>query len=231
VISGPLAGHLVRAAIVIGVAYVLVRQVRRPAGWFGRRIARTMNVSHARLTQWGLGHICVEPHWRVLDIGCGGGQTVRSIAALATAGHVDGVDYASGSVAVTRQHNADLIASGRVAVQQASVSLLPFPDRSFDLVTAVETHYYWPDLPHDVRETLRVLKPEGRLLIIAEAYRGRPMDWLYRPVMRGLLHSNYLTLDEHRALLTEAGFTDVEVHAHPPRGWMCVIGVRPPLGV
>ena len=230
-ISGTLAVRIVKMAIAIGVGYVLVRQVRKPAGWFGRRVARTMNLSHARLTQWGLGHIRIEPDWRVLDVGCGGGQTIRSIAALATAGHVDGVDYAPASVAVASQHNAELIESGRVAVQHASVSQLPFPDRSFDLVTAVETHYYWPDLLPDLREVLRVLQPEGRLIMIAEAYKGRPMDWLYRPIMRVLLNSNYLTLDEHRALLMKAGFSDVEVHAHPSRGWMCAIGVRPPSGV
>ena len=228
---GPLARRIVTWAIAIGVAYLLVRQVRKPTGWFGRRVARTMNVSHARLTRWGLSHVRIEPQWQILDIGCGGGETIRSLAALATAGHVDGVDYASGSVAVARQHNAELIEAGRVAVRQASVSHLPFPDRSFDLVTAVETHYYWPDLPCDLREALRVLKPEGRVIIVAEAYKGRGMDWLYRPIMRGLLDANYLTLDEHRALLTEAGFTDVQVHAHPSRGWMCAIGVRPPFGV
>jgi ubiquinone/menaquinone biosynthesis C-methylase UbiE len=36
---------------------------------------------------------------------------------------------------------------------------LLFPDRTFDMVTAVEMHDYWPDLPANVREILRVLKP------------------------------------------------------------------------
>ena len=56
------------------------------------------------------------------------------------------------------------------------------------------------------------------------------MDWLYRPIMRVLLNSNYLTLDEHRALLMKAGFSDVEVHAHPSRGWMCAIGRAATIG-
>jgi hypothetical protein len=51
-----------------------------------------------------------------------------------------------------------------------------------------------------------VLKPDGRLLIVAETYRSRRIDWLYRPVMR-LLRATYLSVDEHRALFERAGFS------------------------
>jgi ubiquinone/menaquinone biosynthesis C-methylase UbiE len=186
-----------------------------------------MNLTHAGVTAWGLRHVTIEPHWRVLDVGCGGGQTVRTLAAMASDGHVDGVDYAGASVAMSRDTNHDLIQSGRVDIQEAAVSRLPFRDESFDLVTAAETHYYWPHLLSDLREIRRVLKPGGTLVIIAETYKGRRMDWLFRPVMRILLRATYLSLDEHRALLTDAGFTHVEIDADPLRGWMCAIGARP----
>jgi len=218
--------RLVTVAIGIAAAYALSRQCRRPSGWLGRRLARGMNIGHARLTQWGLQHVRIEPDWRLLDIGCGGGQTVRTLAGLAAAGRVDGVDYSAASVDAARETNSDLIAAGRVAIHHGSVSRLPFDEGTFDLITAVETHYYWPDLANDLREVRRVLKPEGRIVMIAEAYRGRSMDWLYRPVMRGLFRANYLSLDEHRAVLTEAGFLDVEVDAEPSRGWMCVVGTH-----
>jgi hypothetical protein len=71
------------------------------------------------------------------------------------------------------------------------------------------------------------LKPGGRIVIVAETYKGRRMDWLYRPVMRLLLKATYLSLEEHRAVLTEAGFTNVEIHAESVRGWMCAVGTRP----
>ena len=122
--------------------------------------------------------------------------------------------------------NGDLIASGRVTVRQGSVSRLPFPDSSFDLITAVETHYYWPNLPSDLREVRRVLKPQGRFVIIAETFKGRRMDWLYRPVMRLLLRATYLSVEEHRAALTEAGFSEVAVHTDAASRWLCAIGVR-----
>ena len=219
--------RFVMTALGLGAAFLLFRQCRRPTGWFGRRLASAMNLGHAALTVWGLGYVRIEPEWHVLDVGCGGGQTIRTIAAAATAGHVDGVDYSAASVAVAQRKNADLIASGRVAVQQASVSRMPFADGAFDLITAVETHYYWPNLPKDLREARRLLKPHGRLVIIAETYKGRRTDWLYRPVMRLLLRATYLSVDEHRAALTEAGFAGVEVHTERSRGWICVVGMRP----
>jgi ubiquinone/menaquinone biosynthesis C-methylase UbiE len=212
-----------------GAVYALSRQCRKPSGWLGRRVARTMNLGHAKVTGWGLGHVPIEAHWRILDVGCGGGQTMRTMAAGAAEGHVDGVDYSSASVAIARETNAEMIRAGRADVQQASVSRLPFPDQSFDLVTAVETHYYWPDFPNDLREVRRVLKPGGRLLIIAETYKGRRMDWLYRPVMRFLLRAMYLSLEEHRMALETAGFDDVTVDEERSHGWMCALGVRPPV--
>ena len=114
-------------------------------------------------------------------------------------------------------------AAGRAGVQQGSVSALPFPTGTFDLVTAVETHYYWPDLPSDLLEVRRVLKPGGRLLLIAEAYRGSRADWLFAPAMRAL-GAKYLTAAEHRRLLEGAGYADVEVHEQRSKGWLCAVG-------
>jgi SAM-dependent methyltransferase len=226
--------ELVRRLGTVGLgavaAYALSRQCRKPSGWLGRRVARTMNLSHAPLTGWGLGHVRIEPGWRILDVGCGGGRTMQTMAEQVPDGHVDGVDYSLASAAMARQTNADLIRAGRASVQEASVSRLPFPDESFDLVTAVETHYYWPDFPNDLREVRRVLKPGGRLLIIAETYRGHWMDWMYLPVMRLLLGALYLSLDEHRTALTTAGFDGVTVDRERLRGWMCAQGTRPAVG-
>jgi ubiquinone/menaquinone biosynthesis C-methylase UbiE len=51
---------------------------------------------------------------------------------------------------------------GRIEVRPASVSQLPFQDGMFDLVTEVETHFWWPDLAADVHEVFRVVKPGGK---------------------------------------------------------------------
>src|SRR5262245_50084994 len=185
-----------------------------------------MNQSHSALTDWGLTHVRIESAFAILDVGCGGGRTVQKLAGAANRGRVVGVDYSIGSVEASRSTNAALIQAGSVDIQQASVSRLPFADSTFDLVTAVETHYYWPDLPRDIRESLRVTKPGGALAVIAEYYRGARNDFVQRPAM-ALLRAKIMSSDEHRRWFEEAGFREVQVFEEKSHGWICVTGRRP----
>jgi SAM-dependent methyltransferase len=114
---------------------------------------------------------------------------------------------------------------GSVEIREGSVSQLPFSDDMFDLVTAVETHFWWPDLPADMREVLRVLKPGGTLIIVAEIYKGAKtmtaeLAKKYLP-MSGM---KLLSVDEHRELLANAGYADVQVVDESGKGWICGIG-------
>src|SRR5262245_8930765 len=118
---------ILKIVLAIGVAAALVRQCRKPAGWPGRWIVALMNRSHAGLTDWGLSHVTIDRDFRMLDVGCGGGATVRRLAAAADLGKVSGIDYSHASVAASRAANADAIASGRVDIRFGSVSRLPYP--------------------------------------------------------------------------------------------------------
>jgi ubiquinone/menaquinone biosynthesis C-methylase UbiE len=163
----------------------------------------------------------------MLDIGCGGGRTMERLSSLSPGGKVMGIDVSPQSVAVARQTNREAIAQGRMDVKLGSVSALPFEDATFDLATAIETHYYWPDLVRDLAEVKRVLKPDGRVAIIAETYRGRRNDWLYRPVMRLLLRATYMTPQQHEDALRAAGYTDVRSFVEEREGWIAVTGAKP----
>ena len=220
-------GPLLRTALTVAVTFYLLRQVRKPSKWTGRFFLWIMNLSHSNVTNWGLQHVRIENNFTILDIGCGGGRTIQKVAAAAAQGKIYGVDYADGSVAASRSLNAPQIAAGRVEIKQASVSQLPFGDNMFDLITAVETQYYWPDLPNDMREVLRVLKPGGELAIIAETYKSGATDFLQGPVMK-LLGSSGLTPDDQRALFSTAGFVDIQIFEERKKGWICVTGKKPP---
>jgi len=221
---------LALAGALAGIALLGTRsgqQCRKPSDRAGELVLHRMNASHANVTAWGLSHVEVGDSATILDVGCGGGQTIASLATSAGRGKVYGIDYSHQSVAVARRVNAGRIAEGRVAIHLGTVSELPFPQGTFDLVTAIETHYYWPDLPRDVQEVRRVLRPGGTFLVVAETYRGQKNDWRIQPVMRLFLRAAYLTPAEHRELLESAGFVDVQEFVDEPRGWICVRGRKP----
>jgi ubiquinone/menaquinone biosynthesis C-methylase UbiE len=217
---------ILRLVLLILLFAWVSQQVRKPSGLLGRRIVRAMNLSHSAMTDWGLQQVMVPKNAAILDVGCGGGRTVQRLATLAPEGKVVGLDYSAASVTASRETNAQGIEAGQVQIEQSSVASLPFPDRTFDIVTAVETHYYWPDLPANVREVLRVLKPGGTFALIAETYRGGPFRLLYGIVMP-LLRAAFLSDAEHRDLLTQAGFTDVATKHASGKNWICATGRRP----
>lgn len=184
-----------------------------------------MNSGHSKLTDWGLKHVSIENHFTILDVGCGGGRTVSKLAGMATQGKVYGVDYSEESVAAAKRTNSQWIELGRVEIRHGSVSQLPFPEGMFDLVTAVETHFWWPDLPGDMREVFRVVKAGGTLVLIAEVYKGANTTvsklaekYASRTGM------TLLSVEEHHELLTDTGFSNVQVIEERGKGWICGIG-------
>jgi ubiquinone/menaquinone biosynthesis C-methylase UbiE len=217
---------LLRYALGLALGLYILNQVRKPNRGVGRFFLWIMNMSHSDLTDWGLKRVLIEKAFTILDVGCGGGRTIQKLVTIATDGTVYGIDYANGSVAASRTKNSRLIKAGRVEIQKASVSQIPFPENKFDLVTAVETQYYWPDPVNDMREILRVLKPGGTLIVIAESYKHGTHNALMRPVMK-LLRSSNLGVDEHRELFLSAGYTDVQISEEHRKGWICVTGKKP----
>lgn len=200
-------------------------QCSKPTGWLGRFSLWRMNMSHSKLTDWGLAHVSIEKRYTILDVGCGGGRTVSKLARIATKGQVYGVDYSHESVAATTRMNADWIKLGRVEARHGSVSQLPFPNDMFDLITAVETHFWWPNLPSDMREVFRVLKLGGTLILIAEVYKGANTT-VSRLAEKYASQTGMklLTADEHRELFISAGYTEIQVIEDRNKGWICGIG-------
>lgn len=187
-----------------------------------------MNSRHSKVTDWGLSNVAVRPQDVILDVGCGGGRTIHKLAAVATDGKVFGLDFADASLAVARKLNARQIEQGRVEIHEGSVLNLPFQADTFDLVTAIETHFWWTDLPAGILEIRRVLKPGGTLLIIAEIYKGAQAKMTrlveeYAP-RTGI---KVLSPDEHRALFSNGGYSDVQINTEPHKGWICAKGKKP----
>lgn len=199
----------------------------KPQGECGALMLERMNRSHEEVTNWALDLLSFSPDQRVLDVGCGGGATMGRISQRMGkgSGTVVGVDYSEVSCAQSRELNAAGIASGRMEVRQASVEALPFADTSFDVVTTVESFYFWPDPVANLAEVARVLKPGGRFLLVADVYQK---DGLAQEVLDNIRRRSLtvLTPSQHEDLLLEAGFSLARAHLKEGTDWIAVEGLR-----
>ena len=195
-------------------------QFARPSSLTGRLLLRGMNIGHARLHRWGLEAAGIRPRDKVLDIGCGGGRAIARILAR-TRREVAGVDHSPEAVETTRRVNRAAVTSGRLRVLEGSVENLTFRDGVFDVVTAFETTYFWPDLQAGLIEIRRVLSPGGRLVITNEvADREAAGRWAER------LDMNVPDGRSLAALAHEAGFLTVDISIHPRHGWLRLLAAR-----
>jgi ubiquinone/menaquinone biosynthesis C-methylase UbiE len=162
-----------------------------------------------------------------LDVGCGGGKTVDRLAKMAADGWVVGLDFSEDSVVVSRRKNAKHIHDGRAEICHASVSAIPYEDNTFDLVTAVETFYFWPAPDTDLLEVKRVMKPGGQLLIACTMYKGGKYDTRNRRFVDEI-DMTYLSVDELRDLLEGSGFDEAQVLVEYDKGWICAAARKAP---
>jgi len=204
----------------------VLKQWRKPTGRLGRLLAWGMNITHARLTDWGLKHVSIEKHYTILDVGCGGGGTVHKLAGIAVEGKVYGIDLSEDSVAVARRTNKQFIKTGRVEIQTSSVSCLPFCNNMFDLVTAVNTYYYWPDLIGDMKEVLRALKPGGKLMILGFAYKGGKHHARNQKLVEVMGGAAWHSVRELSELFSMAGYSDVQMSERYEWDLICGIGTK-----
>jgi Methylase involved in ubiquinone/menaquinone biosynthesis len=202
-----------------------LNQCRKPTGELGKFVVEDMNQNHYELTGWGLDKLSIKEDSTILDIGCGGGRTVNRLANLSKHGKVYGIDYSLDCVSWASEFNKELIDEGRVSISNASVEKLPFDDERFDIITAVETIYFWPDFSKNIKEVLRVLKPDGKLLIINEVYlsekfKERNDEFLATGKMK------IYSPEELKDLLVQAGYKNISIDVIEESNWIRILAEK-----
>ncbi|OPC77447.1 SAM-dependent methyltransferase [Embleya scabrispora] len=102
----------------------------------------------------------IEPHMRILDIGCGPGTITADLAALVHDGRVTGVDHAPDILDQARATAAER-GLDNVDFAVADVHALDFPDDTFCVVHAHQVLQHVGDPVQALREMYRVTKPGG----------------------------------------------------------------------
>ena len=205
----------------------IAENVRKPQGRYGRKVAKDMNIHHKSLARWGLTHINIEEDSRILDIGCGGGRNINRFAKLIHNGKVSGIDYSDTSIKISSELNKEYIDKGLVEIKKGNVSKIPYDDNKFDLVTAFETYYFWPDLKNDLKEVLRVMKEKASFLLVNEMYECQnPKKLKISRKWARLCNIELHNPDQFEKLLTEAGFSEIEIHENVEEGWITAVASK-----
>lgn len=172
----------------------------------------------------------IERADRVLDVGCGTGQTARDAARLATSGSVLGVDLSTVMLDVARRQAA---AEGltNVAFEQADAQVHPFEPGSFDVAMSRTGAMFFGDKLAAFRNIGRALRPGGQLVMLT----WQPVsenEWLREfstamaagrelPTPQADAPGPFSLCEPERieALLDEAGYSDITMKGTAAPMW------------
>ena len=125
----------------------------------------------------------------VLEIGTGSGHCFERVVRLAgDGGSGCGVDISTGMLKVTRNRLLRSGLASRAGLCCADAVRLPFRDNSFDAILIAFTLELFdtPEIPQVLDETVRVLKPGGRIAVVSLSKEGeastamRLYEWAHR---------------------------------------------------
>jgi SAM-dependent methyltransferase len=167
---------------------------------------------------------------RVLDIGCGTGETTRDAARAATAGSALGVDLSSRMIELARRLAADE-GLDNIAFEQVDAQIYPFEPGAFDVTISRTGAMFFGDLVAAFTNIGRALRPGGRLVLLTwqplaqnewirelsgalAVGRERPAPPPDAPGPFSLSEP-----DRVRAILADAGFAHVELDAANEGMW------------
>ncbi len=112
----------------------------------------------------------------VLDVATGTGEPGLTIAAMVPQGKVVGQDLSDGMLSVAKEYSQQRHLKNYETVS-CDISKLPFPDKSFDVVSCRMGFMFFPDVQQAANEMVRVLKPGGRLA--TSVWGGPPKnEWI-----------------------------------------------------
>jgi ubiquinone/menaquinone biosynthesis C-methylase UbiE len=152
----------------------------------------------------------IQPGDSVLEVGCGTGSlTLAAKRQAGPSGKVTGIDVLPGMVDYSRQKAAQ--AGADITFQLGTINDIPFSENSFDaaLCSFMIFHMSEDTWRQGIVDIYRVLKPQGRLLVVDLAMPSQPLQ---QAIARRVIFPGGLAHDLHELLpaMRETSFAEIE---------------------
>jgi SAM-dependent methyltransferase len=201
----------------------LTSDERRIAAW--AEVREALELQLAPLGRRALAALAPRAGESVLDIGCGGGETVLELArAVAPEGTVLGIDLSAAVLAFARRAVKDC---ERVRLVEADAQVFPFEPALFDAAFSRFGVMFFADPITAFSNIHRSLKPGGRLAFVCwRALNENQLDLLPLQAASAYLPPQpvhdpdapgpfaFAKPERVRGILASAGFTEIEITAH-----------------
>ena len=160
----------------------------------------------------------ILPHHHVLDIGCGPGGTSIKIQEMTKCEHVTGIDICLSEIEYARKRLESRPESQSfVSYEEMNATDLQYKDEQFDIVAAVECAFHFHYRADFLKESMRVLKPGGQL-ILTDWIKGQPADSGFNKQLDdaalkfgGIPKENIIDTQAYLEMLKELGFKNIGI--------------------
>ncbi len=179
---------------------IVRKQYNEKANTYDRRWSSYLTKTLSFLRSWAQ----ILPSETILDIACGTGELERLLLEENSQQRITGVDISKEMLNTAEQK---LSTYSQVFWHKASASKLPFDSGSFDTIICASSFHYFEDPIASLTEMKRVLKEDGRVIILdwCKDYLGCQILDLALKVIDSAYQQCY-TQKEFYDLLTKAGF-------------------------
>lgn len=184
----------------------LIKQSQKPSGLIGRVITKIWSFYFKKLSLWAIKQTTISDNYRILEIGYGGGSTIKNLLALNKNLEIHGIDIFKESYRTAQRVHSDSIRKGSVQLKIGNVENMPYQNNYFDRIFAIQTHIFWKDIKKSFQEVYRVMSSNSTLIIASEKEK---------------IHyhmTDYRTSHEFSQLLTSIGFSKIEEKQN--RNWI-----------
>lgn len=160
----------------------------------------------------GIEELKLESDFTIVDIGCGTGSALRHASEKVTRGSLIGIDPVPRMIEIAQEKTAGHLAANRVAFHQGSAEILPIGNASVDVVIAFDSYDHWQDQPKGLQEVRRVLKLNGRFVVVKDG--GLPNgDDAKKEFITGLIEAGFKVVKEKHINQDDVIFTQ----------WRCAV--------